>query len=307
MISLILDFLIILIAIFIALFSESLNLNKNLYIKLFFTLFIISIISAMISYLFPLTIIAWVGSFYMWFAFAFILLHSSKVLGNKKTGILFVIALLFGLTFEAVGVKYGGIFGMPYYYNLPTFFFGLVPISTPISWTIIIYFSYTITNLLLFGFGGEKPVKTDNLWYFLCLMVLLSFISGLIAVNLDMILDPVAVSPQIAGWVWTGGGCYFGIPMGNFIGWFLVAAIALFIFRFYEAISPKSNTSYGLDIFLNLSIVLIYVMYLLDNVVRAFTLGKIEYILIGVTTMMPFILIALLALMLNMKKKMSNY
>ncbi|WP_231551432.1 carotenoid biosynthesis protein [Methanobacterium sp. SMA-27] len=239
----------------------------------------------------------------MWLAFAFVLLHSSKVLGNKKTGVLFIIALLFGLTFEAVGVKYGGVFGMPYYYNLPTFFFGLVPISTPISWTIIIYFSYTITNLLLFGFGGERPVKTDNLWYFLGLMVLLSFIGGLIAVNLDMILDPVAVSPQVAGWIWTGGGPYFGIPIGNFIGWFLVAAIAIFIFRYYEAISPKSDTPYGLDIFLNLSIVLIYVMYLLENAVRAFTIGKIDYILIGITTMMPFILIAVLALMLNMKKR----
>ncbi|UTB33089.1 MAG: carotenoid biosynthesis protein [Methanobacterium sp. ERen5] len=160
MISLLLDLLIPVFAIFIVVFSKRLDINQNFYIKLFFGLFVISISSAIISYLIPSPILGLVGSFYMWLAFGFVLLHSSKVLGNKKTLIFFIVAYLFGFIFEAIGVKYGGIFGMPYYYqNIPTFFFGLVPISTPISWCIIIYFSYTITNLFLFGFGGKNPEK----------------------------------------------------------------------------------------------------------------------------------------------------
>ena len=305
MISLLLNFLIVLVAIFIAVFSESLNLNKNFYLKIFFTLFIVSIISAIISYLVPSNILVLIGSFYMWFAFGFVLLHSSKVLGNKHTLILFTIALIFGFIFEANGVLYGSFYGMPYYYNLPTFFFGIVPLTTPISWSIIIYFSYTLANLFLFGFGGEKPKKTDNRGYFSGLIVLVSFISGLIAVNLDMILDPVAVAPQIAGWVWIGGGPYFGIPIANFIGWFFVAAIAILIFRYYESRSSKTNTANGLDTYLYLYIVIIYLMYLIENAVRAFTLGKIDYILIGFTTMMPFILLALLVLLLNTKRSQS--
>jgi len=303
MISLLLDVLIALFAIFIAVFSDRLNLNQNFYLKLYFGLFVISISSAIVSYLIPSPILSLIGSFYMWLAFGFVLLHSSKVLGNKKTLLLFTIALIFGFAFEAIGVKYGGLFGMPYYYNLPTFFFGLVPISTPISWSIIIYFSYWIANLFLFGFGGEKPRKTDNALYFWGLIILLSGIGGFIAVNLDMILDPVAVAPQIAGWVWTGGGPYFGIPIGNFIGWFLVSAVAILIFRYYEAISSETNPKYGLDIYLNLYIILIYFIYLLENAVRALTLGKIEYVLIGATTMMPFILISLLILILKMNTK----
>ena len=302
MISLLLDFLIVFIALFIAVFAKRFNLNKNFYLKIFFILFIISISSAIVSYIFPSNILGTIGSFYMWFLFGFVLLHSSKVLGNKNTLILFSIALIFGLLFEANGVKYGSLYGMPYYYNLPTFFFGLVPLTTPISWSIIIYFSYSLTNLFLFGFGGEKPKKTDNLAYFSGLILLLSFIGGLIAVNLDMILDPVAVSPQIAGWVWTSGGSYFNIPVANYVGWFFVAAMAILIFRYYESRSSKTNTNFELDIYLNLSIVLIYLMYLLENAVRALTLGKIDYILIGFTTMMPFILIAFLVLLLNMKR-----
>jgi uncharacterized membrane protein len=296
-INVILGFFIVLVAIIIALFSRPLNLNKTFYIKLFFVLFMISISCAIISYLIPLTFLTLIGSLFMWFAFALVLLHSSKVLGNKNTIIFFIIALLFGLFSEALSV----IFGL-YHYTIHPFFFGLVPLTTPIAWAIIIYFSYSITNLLLFGFGGEKPKKTDNLWYFVGLITLLSFIGGLIAVNLDMILDPVAISPQIGGWIYNVSGPYFGVPISNFIGWFLVSAIAIFLFRCYEAISSNSNTYPELDINLNLYIILIYLMYFLENAVKAFKIGKIEYILIGATTMMPFILIAILGLMLNMKK-----
>ncbi len=304
MISLLLDLLIPLFAIFIAVFSKRLDINKNFYIKLFFGLFVISISSAIVSYVIPSPILGLVGSFYMWLAFGFVLLHSSKVLGNKKTLIFFIIAYLFGFTFEAIGVKYGGIFGMPYYYqNIPTFFFGLVPISTPISWCIIIYFSYTLTNLFLFGFGGKKPRKTDDRAYFWVMIVILSAIGGFVALNLDMILDPVAVAPQVGGWVWSGGGPYFGIPIGNFIGWFMVSAVAILIFRYYESISSKTNPKYELNIPLNSYIVLLYFIYFLENAVRALTLGKMEYILIGATTMMPFVLVSLLVLLLLRKNE----
>ena len=43
-------------------------------------------------------------------------------------------------------------------------------------------------------------------------------------------------------------------------------------------------------------------IYFLLNAVYAFKLGKMEYILIGATTMWPFILIGILALILNPKK-----
>jgi putative membrane protein len=300
-IGLLIGFLIILAAILIAILSKPLNLNKNFYLKLGFALVLITSFSSLISNFTSIPIFGIAGSLSFFFTFAFVLLHSSKVLGNKKTAIFFIIALTFGLLFEAAGVKYG-IFGHHYYYTIPTFFFGLVPLATPISWAIIIYICYTIINLFLLRFGGNKPKKTDKLWYFIILTTLLSFISGLMAVNLDMILDPVSVAPQVAAWIWIGGGSYYGIPIGNFIGWFLVTVSTVFIFRCYEAIIPKSNTNPKVNTYSYLYIIIIYIMYFLFNAVYAFKLGKIEYILIGATTMWPFILIGLLALMLNPKK-----
>ena len=296
-------FLIVLAAILIMVLSKPLNLNKNFYLQASFVLALITSLSGLLSLLTSIWILGVVGSLTFYSIFAFVLLHSSKVLGNKKTMIFFIMAILIGLFVETEGVISGVIFGGHYYYTIPTFFFGLVPLLIPFQWAIIIYICYSITNLLLFSFGGEKPKKTDDLWYFIGLTTLLSVIGGLIAVNLDMILDPVSVAPQVANWIWIGGGPYFGIPIGNFIGWLLVAGSVVFIFRCYEAIVSKSDIHPEVDIFTYLSIIILYMIYFFTYAAYALKLGKIEYILIGATTMWPFILIGMLALILNMKKR----
>lgn len=300
-IGLLIGLLIILAAILIAALSKPLNLNKHFYVKLAFALFLITSLSSLLSYFSSASIFGLVGALSFFFTFAFVILHSSEVLGNKKTAIFFTSAFLFGLITEALAVLYGS-----YYYTIPTFFFGLVPLATPISWAIIIYVSYTITNLFLYGFGGEKPKRTDNLWYFVGLLVLLSSIGGLISVNLDMILDPVSVAPQVAQWVWVAGGPYFGVPISNFVVWFLVTAVAILVFRAYEAFSLPSKDSKVLNMELNLYVLLVYIFFFLFNAVKAFKLGRIEYILIGTTTMAPFILIALLALLTKFIKRDSK-
>jgi uncharacterized membrane protein len=288
----------IIIAILILVLEKPLNLNKNFFIKLSFILFLIASVCDLLSYFSSMSIFGFIGSLNFFLTISFILLHSSKMLGNKKTAIFFIIAFIFGLASEAISVLIG-----LYYYNLPNFFFGLVPLATPISWIFIIYISYILANLFLFGFGGEEPKKTDNKWYLLGLLLLLSSISGFIAVNLDMILDPVSVAPQVALWIYYGGGPYFGVPISNYIGWFEVTVIAIFLFRLYEVFTPSSNDSKPeINNYTYLYIILLYIIYLLFNAVKAYKLGRIELILIGTTTMAPFILIGLLALLLNRKR-----
>lgn len=242
-----------------------------------------------------------IGNFWMHIAFAFTLLHSSTILGNKKTAVFFAISLSFGLFSELFGVAYGWIFGS-YYYNFTPFFFGLVPLMTPISWAIIIYMCYTMTNIFLFCVGGKKPdIRKDEFWYFFVLMILLSSVDGLIAVNLDMILDPVAVSQSIPGWIWIGGGPYFRIPISNFVGWFLVTFAATFIFRFFESFSSKKE--YYLYTTLYLYIVIMYFLYFLKHASEAINMHHIEYVLIGGTTMLPFVLISFLLIFIKIYKK----
>ncbi|MDD1774510.1 MAG: carotenoid biosynthesis protein [Methanobacterium sp.] len=295
-IGLIIGLLIILAAILIAALSKPLNLNKHFYVKLFFALLVLTTLSSLFSYFIQISVLGLAGSLFFFFTIAFVILHSSEALGNKKAAIFLIIAFIFGLFSEAIAVQLGA-----YYYTIPTFFFGLVPFATPISWVILIYVSYMLTDLFLFGFGGKKPKKTDNIWYFVGMIILLSSISGFITVNLDMILDPVSVAPSVAQWIYIGGGPYFNVPLSNFLTWFVITVLVILIFRFYEAFSIKEDSHPELKTYWY--IIIIYIFFYLFNAVKAYSLGKIELILIGTTTMAPFILIGLLAILLNNKRR----
>ena len=51
---------------------------------------------------------------------------------------------------------------------------------------------------------------------------------ALTIVNLDFIMDPVAVA---AGeWRWRKVGHYFGVPVSNFVGWFITGLITMACF-----------------------------------------------------------------------------
>lgn len=293
----ILEILIVFSTIFIIIYNKFFNLDIDKCLKIFFVLLIVSAISSVFSSLTPhISYLGFMGSFVIYFAFAIVLLHSTIKMGNKKTFLFFLISLAFGLFSEAIGVKYGLIFGN-YYYNLPNFFFGTVPLITPITWAVIIYVSYTTTNLFLHR-CGEKPKKSDENWYFIPLAILLSSIDGLIAMNMDMIIDPIAVSKQIPAWVWIGGGPYFGVPLSNFVGWFLVTFTATIIFRSYESISSMKDKMFNNNDFFVFSIYLVYFLY---YVAQSIKIDRLEYILIGSATMGPFIILILLMLITSKK------
>ncbi len=282
-------------------------LDQYLWTKIIFALFVLSIGVTSINNLiaqnllvFPLGILS---SLWMDLAFTFVLLHSSLALGNKNTGILFILSLFFGFFSEFLGVKYGLIFGH-YYYNLPPFFFGAVPLMTPISWAIIIYMCYGVTNFILQSAGGDKPNLRDNRVNLFIMIIVLSSIDGLIAMNLDMIIDPIAALPGVEAWVWIGGGPYFAVPISNFIGWFMVTFVATFIFRFYESLSNKTEIQKDMSLFTYIPAV--YFLYFLEHATFAMKNGShIEIVLIGVAAMLPFILISIL-LFLNKHYKENN-
>lgn len=52
---------------------------------------------------------------------------------------------------------------------------------------------------------------------------------GLLVLTFDLVLDPVAVKEVF--WTWTAGGPWFGVPLDNFFGWFMVATSFSFMYR----------------------------------------------------------------------------
>jgi uncharacterized membrane protein len=277
--------------------QSALRFNIKPFVILAFVLFLTSSVSAILSTLLvPVPpLLGAVGSSFLYVAFALVVLHCSSLLGPKKTLVFFAIAWSFGLVSETLGVARGLIFG-PYYYNLPKFFFGLVPIDTPFSWAVIIYVAYALTNQFVFGAIGDRPSRKLTRLNAAGLIIVASAIGGMIAMNLDMILDPVAVSVQNPAWVWIGGGPYFGIPLSNFIGWFFVTFFAVLLFRSYETLkSEPIEGARSIDVY----IPVIYLAYFLVNASGAIRISHPEFVLIGFSSMFPFILFAALILYID--------
>ncbi len=68
---------------------------------------------------------------------------------------------------------------------------------------------------------GQDMLTQPRLWWQVPLL------TALIAVGLDLFVDPIAV--KAGYWVWfVRGTLYFGIPLLNFVGWFVLMFIAPF-------------------------------------------------------------------------------
>ncbi|QGG46481.1 carotenoid biosynthesis protein [Heliorestis convoluta] len=51
---------------------------------------------------------------------------------------------------------------------------------------------------------------------------------GFWAVAFDLVLDPVAYAREF--WIWHDQGIYYGIPLQNFVGWFVIAMVLSYLF-----------------------------------------------------------------------------
>jgi putative membrane protein len=138
---------------------------------------------------------------------------------------------LIGLAFESAGVRYSFLFGSRYIYNSQEFGLMLldVPLVVPMYWAVFIYLGYSITTSFLVWTNKQKPKMGTNS---LAVLPLLIILDGLIVVAIDIAMEPLMVFHE--KWFWSGSGPYFGIPVGNFITWFLVTTVVTGIFRAFE-------------------------------------------------------------------------
>jgi len=118
-----------------------------------------------------------------------------------------------------------------------------------------VYGTYWFTKGLLWFL--ETPVTACLGWFYIayaCVLVagkvfprtgLLgrAAVGGLVAMGIDLWLDPVVTSPEMVNWVWAKGDLLllFGIPHTNFVGWFLL----IFLFAIYWERLPVLEAKWG--------------------------------------------------------------
>jgi uncharacterized membrane protein len=155
--------------------------------------------------------------------FLFSLGHALMCLGLRRGIGLFALVFSISLAFETINLLSGGlVFGpLLYTHKLGFKLFDLVPILIPLTWFTVGYLSFRIAGRIV----GERPGNTRA-------RLRLAAVAALIMVAWDLGLDPAMVAK--GHWLWLVPGSYFGIPLHNFLGWWLTAFSFCYAFLLLE-------------------------------------------------------------------------
>jgi uncharacterized membrane protein len=120
---------------------------------------------------------------------------------------------------EFSSTRIGVPFGLYHYTGLTRgreLFLADVPLMDPLSFTFLAYASFCVARAALGRRAGP--------WR-------LALLGGVLMMLLDVVIDPVAVRGErwFLGrlFYYPDGGVYFGVPLSNFAGWFIVGALGI--------------------------------------------------------------------------------
>lgn len=160
-------------------------------------------------------------------AFVFALAHGYERLGWARTLLLLALTFSISLLFESVGVGTGVVYGGYHYTErLGPMFLGLVPYVVPLAWFMMIYPSLVIATRVV-------PSRGKRLTW----VALAAAVGALVMTAWDLVLDPIMT--WFGYWQWEVEGAYYGVPLQNYLGWWLTAFIIFFTFLLLARIPER--------------------------------------------------------------------
>ena len=90
-----------------------------------------------------------------------------------------------------------------------------VPILLGLAYVGMAYLSWTLARLTMLN--ARTPLVGTR-------VVLVPLLAAFIMVAWDLAMDPVW-GTVLHAWVWKQGGTYFGVPLSNFVGWYLTVYV----------------------------------------------------------------------------------
>jgi uncharacterized membrane protein len=163
----------------------------------------------------------------------FALLHGSNQYRWRDILVFAAICLVVSNAFENLSILTGFPFGH-YHYSAdlgPKLF--LVPVLIGLAYLGMGYLSWTLARLIL---DGRRPRRERT--------VAVPVIASFIMVSWDLTFDPLA-STLGRSWIWRDGGAYFGVPISNFLGWYLTVYVFFQLFALYlgrNTAGPQRDT-----------------------------------------------------------------
>ncbi len=153
----------------------------------------------------------------------FALIHGAMFYRVRGILMFVGICLAVGNIFENLGVRTGFPFGHYFFTDVMGPKILVVPIFLGLAYVGMAYLSWTLARLILKE--TEKPLKGSR-------VVTLALLASAIMVSWDLSMDSVW-STIVRAWVWQQGGIYFGVPLTNFLGWFVTGYVLYQLFALY--------------------------------------------------------------------------
>jgi putative membrane protein len=154
--------------------------------------------------------------------FAFV--HGAMRYGLRGMIAFAVICLVVSNLIENLGVATGFPFGPYHYTDALGPKLGYVPLMIGPAYLGVGYLSWVLGGILV----GDVNRQSDG-WQTVATPVIGAFIM----VMWDFAMDPMA-STVAQWWIWHSGGGYFGVPLQNFLGWYLTVFAFMLIFAVYQ-------------------------------------------------------------------------
>ena len=163
--------------------------------------------------------------------FIVVFLYAVERYGKKNALIFFIVTSVVSLFFENLSVLTGFPFG--FYHYSPSLGVLPVPLIIIFEYFAMGYLSWILAHILT----GQYSKRLEGKQIFI-----VPLIATFIMVMWDLTVDPISATLQ-GLWVWTYPGPFFGIPISNYFGWFLVVYIFLQILALYlskyDTIKPE--------------------------------------------------------------------
>ena len=178
------------------------------------------------------------------------LLHGASTYGWR--GILFFLAVCLGVSnaFENLSILTGFPFGRYHYSDAMGSRLFLVPVQIGPAYFGVGYLSWTLARAIL----GDEDTRLAGLLSFAT-----PAIASFIMVSWDLTIDPM-MSTIAGNWVWHNGGSYFGVPLSNFLGWYLTVYVFFQCFASYArrqfAAYAKAPRYWAMPLFAYTSIII---------------------------------------------------
>ncbi|MEJ5300519.1 MAG: carotenoid biosynthesis protein [Thermodesulforhabdaceae bacterium] len=162
---------------------------------------------------------------YVFIFLGFYILSASLFFGVKRTLAFIPLGYSVAWVSEWCSTHYGIPYG--FYRYIPDtihkeLWVGGVPFMDSLSYVFLSYAAYGTTFFLFLRY--KLPIESFSSWRF-------TFLGAFLLIVLDIIIDPVALRGDewFLGKIYEypSGGIYFGVPLSNFGGWFLVGIVLM--------------------------------------------------------------------------------